>query len=158
MKEDINCSLRKTVSALNALDLALESQRLEGETRDFVAALLPLLDGVEKVCRGIDSQPPEVIQAKAEAIAILAELADQAAGSIGLERIDQIGAVADPGRFEVVETLLMPDRTHGTVVEVIQPGWLFEGRVLRPARVVASLSGVKAGGGKGSDSPGGETK
>ncbi len=130
---------RGTVSSLNALDLALESQKVECEIDDFVLNLLPLLDAIEKLCRGLDRKDPEAIVAKAEALAVLADMAEDAAAQVGLERFGQVGEPADRNLCEVVETLPSDDQPHGTVVEIIHGGWRIDGRVLRLASVVASV-------------------
>ncbi len=130
---------RGALSSLDALDLALESQKMELETDAFLLKLLPLLDAVEKLCRGLDREPPETIVAKAEALAILADMAEAAAAQIGLERSGRIGEPVDRDRHEVVDTVLSSDQPHGTVLEIIHGGWLLEGRVLRRAGVVASM-------------------
>ncbi len=128
-------SLRQS---LDALDLALESQKLEAEQDDFLLDLLPLLDGVEKLCRGLGDQPPETLEKRREALALLPEIADEAARKIGLERAGRLGEPVDRLRHEVVATVPDVERPHGTVAEVIESGWSFQGRLLRLAKVVAT--------------------
>lgn len=130
---------RNIVSSLNALDLALASQQIANEMREFLTALLPLLNGVEKLCRGLETQPPEVVAAKAEQLALLADLADQATEQIGLARFGVAGECVDRTLHEVVDTVRDADRPHGTIVDVLEPGWLFQGQPLRCARVAASV-------------------
>jgi molecular chaperone GrpE (heat shock protein) len=113
-----------------------------------VLALLPLLENVEKVCRGLDRQPPEAISAKGEALALLPELADQAMEAIELERIGAIGEATSPSRHEVVDTEHHPSRPHGIVLEILRPGWVFRGKVLRRAKVVANSLASRAEAGK----------
>lgn len=124
--------------SLDALDLALESQKLEAEQDDFLIDLLPLLDGVEKLCRDLDQQPPEVSAERREALALLPEIADEAARKIDLERVGRPGEAIDRRRHEVVATVSDAERPHGTVTEVIESGWSFQGRLLRLAKVVAT--------------------
>jgi molecular chaperone GrpE len=132
-------SRRDRLAALNALDLALASQRIDAEMTEFLSALLPLLDGVEKLCRGLASQPADALAAKAEPIGLLAELADEALDQIGLSRFGAVGETVDRARHEVVETVPDPQRAPGTVVDVVEPGWIYQGIPLRHAKVIASV-------------------
>ncbi len=130
---------RQAVSALNALDLALQSQEMDAELARFLKHLLPLLDGVENLCRDLDGQPQEEILRRAKGLALLPELADEAADSIGLERFGKIGDVVDRQNYEVVSATVDSNRPHGTVLEVTQRGWMHESQPLRRAKVIASV-------------------
>ena len=135
---------RDPVSALNALDLALGSQQIESEMAEFLVALLPLLDAVEKICRDLHQKPAEVLAAKAEQLALLPELADEAMGRIGLSRFGAPGEAVDRARHEVVDTLVDESRPAGTILDVLEPGWAHQGRILRYAKVIASVKPAKA--------------
>jgi molecular chaperone GrpE (heat shock protein) len=126
------------LSPPEALDLALRSQELDA----VVSALLPLFDQIERICRGFDRLSPEDRLARAESVAILADIADRAVRESGLERFTDIGRLVDGARHEVVDTR-PPDpegqEKHGLIVASPEPGWLLhkEERVLRRAKVVA---------------------
>jgi molecular chaperone GrpE len=132
-----------SVSALNALELVLESQKFEAEIETMLQAMLPLLDAVERVCRDLDSRDPEEVLRKVEAIALLAEMGDSTVERLGLQRIAGIGEPAHPSRHEIVD-VVAPSHSHspGTIVEVVQFGWIYQGRLLRPAKVVAATPGA----------------
>lgn len=127
-----------SIAALNALDLALESQRLEAEQEVFLTHFLPLLDNVERLCRGLEHSTPEAVAERREALALLAEIGDQVANAIGLERIGKPGDIARGDLHEVVDTEPRADQPQGVVLDVVQFGWIFRGKLLRPAKVVAS--------------------
>ncbi|MDQ7800278.1 MAG: nucleotide exchange factor GrpE [Armatimonadota bacterium] len=57
--------------------------------------------------------------------------------SLGVERMEAVGEPFDPGRHEAVEVASAEEAgvEPGTVLGVIQPGYVLDGRVLRPARV-----------------------
>ncbi|MDR7581101.1 MAG: nucleotide exchange factor GrpE, partial [Armatimonadota bacterium] len=57
--------------------------------------------------------------------------------SLGVERMEAAGEPFDPGRHEAVEVASAEEAgvEPGTVLGVIQPGYVLDGRVLRPARV-----------------------
>jgi molecular chaperone GrpE len=121
-----------------SLDLALESQRMETEIHDLAMALLPLLDGVENFCRGLDCATQEAIAQKVEGLSLLGDLADNLKAQIGLQRIGGVGEVVDREHYEIVDTLRGDDIPRGTVLKVIQSGWVFRGHTIRPAKVAVS--------------------
>ncbi|MPY95497.1 MAG: nucleotide exchange factor GrpE [Acidimicrobiia bacterium] len=54
----------------------------------------------------------------------------------GLARVDPVGAPFDPNEHEaVLHEEGGSDEAHGIVVEVLRPGYLWKGRVIRPAMV-----------------------
>jgi molecular chaperone GrpE len=125
------------ISALNAIDLALASQQMEAETRDFVVALLPVFDGIDRVRRGVALRA-DAGDTSAEAIVLVADIAEVTMARIDLERIGQVGEPVDRLRHEVVATEAVPDRAKGTVLEVVESGWVFRGVIIRPAKVVVT--------------------
>jgi len=56
----------------------------------------------------------------------------------GVERAGEIGDAFDPERHEAVDVRPVADVPDRTVVEVIRPGYVREGRVLRPALVAVA--------------------
>lgn len=131
------------VTNLRALDLALQSQALELERLDLARALLPLFEHIERVCRGFDRLPGDLRQQRADAVAMLAEVADAVRKEIDIERIGEVGERAERDRHDIVDARPSP-AGHGTVLEVVQFGWSSRGRVLQPARVVAALPSNEA--------------
>lgn len=132
-----------TIANLNAIDLALESQKLQLETFEFLRELLPVFDGVLNMCRGLERLTPSEIVGKVEGLSILADVTDQALVGIGLARLGKVGEATDPSRHEVIDTRPSDDIPHGTVIEVLEHGWDYQGKVLRTARVVASAMTAK---------------
>ena len=53
----------------------------------------------------------------------------------GLEQIDAEGKPFDPNLHDAVERIESTDYPDGTVVGVLQAGYMFHGKVLRPAMV-----------------------
>ncbi len=47
------------------------------------------------------------------------------------------GEMFDPALHEAVAVARLPDQAEGKIVEVIAPGYMLDGTVLRPAKVVA---------------------
>jgi molecular chaperone GrpE len=56
----------------------------------------------------------------------------------GVERAGQVGDAFDPERHEAVDVRPSTDRPDRTIVEVVRPGYVRDGRVLRPALVAVA--------------------
>jgi molecular chaperone GrpE len=62
----------------------------------------------------------------------------------GLERIESIGKQFDPNFHHGIEQVQTLEHAEGTVVDELQPGYVFHGRILRPAMVRVASSPTKA--------------
>jgi len=47
------------------------------------------------------------------------------------------GEMFDPARHDAVATANLPEEPEGKIIEVVETGYLLDGRVLRPAKVIA---------------------
>ncbi len=61
----------------------------------------------------------------------------------GVRRIDPMGEPFNPNMHQAVMEQENPEVPAGTVMQVFQPGYMIEDRVLRPAMVVVAKGGVK---------------
>ncbi|HEY8189285.1 MAG TPA: nucleotide exchange factor GrpE, partial [Micavibrio sp.] len=62
----------------------------------------------------------------------------------GIKKIEPIDAMFDPNFHEVIFEAPMPGKEPGTIIQVAEPGYVLNDRLLRPARVgVAGGSGHK---------------
>ncbi len=68
----------------------------------------------------------------------------------GLERIAAAGKPFDPYFHQAIERVETDEYPDGTVVEVLQDGFLLHGRVLRPSVVRVSHNAGHVGGSKSS--------
>jgi molecular chaperone GrpE len=62
----------------------------------------------------------------------------------GVKRVAPNGEAFNPHHHQAVMETHNPDVTPGTVLQVFQPGYLIDDRVLRPAMVVVATGGAKA--------------
>ncbi|HEV3219320.1 MAG TPA: nucleotide exchange factor GrpE [Candidatus Acidoferrales bacterium] len=106
-----------------------ESRRTMGH---FIQHLLPVLDGFERALAVHDNPAYEDYRKGFELIyrQLWEALAKQ-----GLERIEAAGKLFDPHVHMAIERVETLDHEDGFVIEVLQPGYVFHGRVLRPATV-----------------------
>lgn len=58
-----------------------------------------------------------------------------------IQRVDPEGAAFDPAQHEAMAMREAPGAAPGSVVEVVQPGYELNGRLLRPARVIVAPGG-----------------
>jgi molecular chaperone GrpE len=62
---------------------------------------------------------------------------------LGVERLEPLGQSFDPHLHQAVDTTPTKEHPDGAILEVFQPGYVYHGRVLRPAMVrVAVHSGA----------------
>jgi molecular chaperone GrpE len=73
----------------------------------------------------------------------------------GVVRIEPLGARFDPNCHQAMYEVQNPDVPEGTVVDVMQAGYVIGDRCLRPALVAIAKGGAKAGAaGSGGEGPG----
>jgi molecular chaperone GrpE len=106
-----------------------ESRRVMGH---FIQHVLPVLDGFERALSVHDDPAYEDYRKGFELI--YKQLWDALAKQ-GLERIDAQGKPFDPHVHMAIERVETDEHEDGAVIEVLQPGYTFHGRVLRPATV-----------------------
>lgn len=100
-----------------------------------------LLDAADNLRRAIDAVPAEAV----EADAALKTLVDGVAATErqllaaferhGVTRIEPVGEAFDPNFHQAMFELPGTGKPSGTVVQVVQPGYVLQGRLLRPAMV-----------------------
>jgi molecular chaperone GrpE len=68
----------------------------------------------------------------------------------GIKRMDPLGAPFNPHHHQAVMETQSVEVPHGTVIQVLQAGYMIEDRVLRPAMVIVAKGGPKPGADEGS--------
>jgi molecular chaperone GrpE len=111
----------------------------------LVEHLLPVLDAFDRALTGNhDSASSEY----AKGFELIRRQLSDALAKQGLKRIEAVGKEFDPHRHHAIERVETTDEADGTVIEELQPGYMFHDRVLRPAmvRVAAEPASKRAGG------------
>jgi molecular chaperone GrpE len=112
-----------------------ERERLETTSRaqaDVVRRLLDVVDDLELVAAYSEDTPAPLL----EGVQLVERKHLQILGSLGLERIEAEGATFDPTTMEGLATVPAESADQDDLVaDVFQQGYLFNGQVLRPARV-----------------------
>jgi molecular chaperone GrpE len=96
--------------------------------------LLPVFDDLERALAAFEGHDKEAI---ADGVALVHRALWTLLEREGVSELDPSGEPFDPHRHEAL--LSQPsDQPEGTVIDVLQKGFLLGDRVLRPARVVVS--------------------
>lgn len=109
-------------------------QGLKFANEKLLRELLPVCDGLES---GLAVEVADVAAMREGLALTLKELLRIAEGN-GLQQVDPVGQALDPERHHAVGIVEAPDRAPGTVVSVMQKGYVLNGRLLRPALVMVA--------------------
>jgi len=108
------------------------SEESKRATARLIEGLIPIIDGFEQALAAHREAEYENYRKGFELI--YKQLVENLA-KLGVERIDPAGKSFDPHLHQAVERAETTDYLDGTILHVFQPGYVFHGRVLRPAMV-----------------------
>jgi len=100
-----------------------------------------LLDFSDNFGRALNAIPEELQNAEGPIKAVLDGISTMEKELIrtfdkhGIERIEPQDQMFDPNFHEVMFESVMPGAPAGQIIQVIEPGYILKGRLLRPARV-----------------------
>jgi molecular chaperone GrpE len=131
--------LRQTLMRRQA-DFDNYRKRIEKERADdakrhtarVVEGLIPIIDGFEHALAAHREAEYENYRKGFELI--YRQLVDNVT-RLGVERTDPLGKTFDPHLHQAMDRTETVDHEDGTILQVFQPGYVFHGRVLRPAMV-----------------------
>jgi molecular chaperone GrpE len=113
----------------------IERERAEDSKRTtarLIEALLPVIDSFEQALAS--HREPEFANYQKGFELIFKQLTENVT-KLGAERIDPLGKLFDPHTHQAMDRTETSDYPDGTILQVFQPGYVFHGRVLRPAMV-----------------------
>jgi molecular chaperone GrpE len=113
----------------------VEKERSEDSKRAtarVIEGLIPIIDGFENALAAHREVEYENYRKGFELI--YKQLLDNVT-RLGAERIDPAGKPFDPHLHQAVDRAETTEHADGTILQVFQPGYVFHGRVLRPAMV-----------------------
>jgi molecular chaperone GrpE len=101
----------------------------------LVRSILPVLDDIDRALEASKDREGEPFRS---GVLLIRERLWRTLEKEGLEEIPALGAKFDPELHDAMAQ--RPSQTHpaGTVLEVLVPGYLFKGRVLRHVQVVVA--------------------
>lgn len=117
--------------------------------KDFVEKLLPAYEVLLRQQAQMEKQTvSEECAAEVKSLLggikmVLGEL-DKAFKVEGIEKMDVVDTPYDPMKEECIATIPSSSKQDGMVLEEVQMGFMMDGKVLRPARVVVGKAGEEA--------------
>jgi molecular chaperone GrpE len=109
-------------------------QSLKFANEKLLRDLLPVYDGLES---GLAVETADVV-AMREGLSLTLKSLLKIAENNGLQQVDPVGEPLDPERHHAVSMVEAPGSAPGTVVSVMQKGYVLNGRLLRPALVTVA--------------------
>lgn len=122
----------------------IEKERAEDAKRHtarVVEALIPIIDGFEHALAA--HREAEYANYRKGFELIYKQMLDNLA-KLGVERIDPTGQQFDPHMHQAMDRLETDEHEDGSIVQVYQPGYVYHGRVLRPAMVRVAVNATPA--------------
>jgi molecular chaperone GrpE len=113
----------------------IEKERAEDSRRAtarVIEGFIPVIDGFEQALAVHRDAAYENYRKGFELI--YGQLLENVA-KLGAERVDPLGKPFDPHLHQAMDRTETADHADGTILQVFQPGYVFHGRVLRPAMV-----------------------
>lgn len=112
-----------------------KAEFLKRANESLVKEMLPVLDNLERALGHATEEPSSTL---AEGVALVLKEMTKTLERHGLEPVEALGQPFDPERHEAIMQQEDPDVEENTVLMEMQKGYLFQGRLLRPAMVVVS--------------------
>jgi molecular chaperone GrpE len=135
-------------------NLRRRTEREVADTRQYAVAnfardLLAVADNMQRALDTLSAdfrdQADPVIKTHIEGVELTERELVKVMEKHGITRFDPQGQKFDPNLHQAMMQVPDPSVPDGTVVQVMQPGYMIADRVLRPALVGVSKGGPKAG-------------
>lgn len=133
--DDLRQTLLRRQADFDNYRKRIEKERTEDHKRAtarVIEGLIPVLDGFEHALAAHREDEYENYRKGFELI--YKQLLDNVT-RLGAERVEPLGKMFDPHLHQAMDRAETHDHEDGTILQVFQPGYLFHGRVLRPALV-----------------------
>lgn len=132
-KQDLNDLLLRRAAEFDNFRKRTERDRselIEYAASDAVKALLPILDDFERSMK-LECADSEY----AKGIALIYQRLADSLKKLGLEAVEALEQPFDPNFHHAIEMVETDEGEDHTVLEELQRGYLFKGRLLRPSMV-----------------------
>lgn len=147
---ELKDKLLRTLAEMENLRRRAEREVADAKTYGVTSFARDMLTFADNLRRAAESAPPAREQEGAALKTLVegVELTERdflsRLGKYGIKKLEPLGTKFDPNLHEALFEI--PDETaaNGTVVQVVEDGYVIGDRVLRPAKVGVSRSGPKA--------------
>jgi|GEM_PF-561110 len=103
----------------------------------FMGELLPVKDSMELGISAASEEGTDVAHVR-EGLVMTLKMFEQAVRKFGLVEVDPLGEEFNPDFHQAITMQESADATSGTVIAVVQKGYLLNERLVRPAMVVVA--------------------
>ena len=108
---------------------------LKYSSMNLATKILPVLDNLEKAISIENSESEKFLEGVNMTLNKLKAVLENE----GVEKIEALDKVFNPSFMEAIAVIPVPEgKERGTVVEIIEQGYMFHERVLRPVKVIVS--------------------
>jgi molecular chaperone GrpE len=142
--QDLRQTLLRRQADFDNYRKRIERERAEDSKRytaRAIEALIPIVDSFEHALAAHREAAYENYRKGFELI--YKQLLDNLA-KLGVERVEPVGQPFDPHFHQAVDRTETDEAKDGTILQVFQPGYVFHGRVLRPAMVRVAVHATSA--------------
>jgi len=127
-------------------DLDNMRKRVQRDREDFVkyanerllSEIIPILDNFERAFAAAEKVP--ATHNFAVGVEMILKQLREALGRYGVDELNPAGEPFDPARHEAAETVETAEHPDHTVVDVLQRGYVLNGRVVQPAVVRVAVN------------------
>ncbi|WP_074078252.1 nucleotide exchange factor GrpE [Microvirga massiliensis] len=159
-RNDLKDRLLRTLA-----DIENMRRRTEREVADaraygitnFARDMLTVADNIQRALEAVPAEAREsadgLLKGLVEGIELTERELLRTLERHGVRKLDPEGQKFDPNLHQAMFEVPNPDVPTGTVVQVVQPGYVIGERVLRPAMVGVSKGGPKNGNGSPQSAP-----
>lgn len=133
--------LSACLSALGRTDKLLGVGRPKDPKEGLIRRMIPILDAFSNVLKysnTLDVENDEVLANWFKAITAVHRHLQLALEREGLSAIESVGRKLDLSQHNVVGVRMDPTSENNTVVEEVEKGYTYRGRILRDSRVVVA--------------------
>jgi|AntRauTorcE11897_2_1112592.scaffolds.fasta_scaffold00328_10 molecular chaperone GrpE len=138
---DLKDRLLRTLAETDNIRKRSEKERADTAkyaVSGFARQLLPVADNLRRALEAIpeeDRGQNETLNSIFVGVEATERELHRAFESTGIKVIDAMDQPFNPNFHEVMFEADMPDKAPGTVIQVLEPGYMIQDRLLRPARV-----------------------
>lgn len=134
LKKDLQYALAE-VANIRARAAKERSEMMRYGSKNLGLRMIEVLLSLEMAIGTMDEASESVI----DGVRLTVESMRQGLSSVGITQIDLGGKSFDPGCMEAIAIVPPPDgEPSGTILNVVEKGYMIHDRVLRPAKVIVS--------------------
>ncbi len=149
---DLKDQLLRTLAEMENVRRRADKERKDGEKYAVSEFAKKMLDVADNFSRALEAAPKESVDPAVKNLLIgidaVSRQLQSALESSGIVRIDPLGKPFDPNFHQAMMEVDNPDYHPGTVVQVLQAGYMIHDRLLREALVAVAKGGPTPPSGK----------